>query len=188
MLRNLMLNVGNRNVSGGYLRHKLLPLASKKFSSSSIGSEYGKRPIRIERDLPDPFAERKQNINYLLVYFISITAACAIIFNYEKTRSPVTNSVLFCLRRSQQVKDALGSNIGFQSSWPWVKGSLNSFKGIVDIEFSVSGTKNSGIVHLKATRDSPDKSFKVTLWTLEVNDYENTTIDLRKDPNIKAEF
>lgn len=187
MFRNCLVNFGQRNFTHRVFANKLFPQVFRRFNSNTARAENGKIP-RIERELPDPFAERKQNINYLVVYFVAITVSCAIIFNYEKTRSPVTNSVLFCLRRSQQVKETLGSNIGFQSSWPWIKGTLNSYKGIVDIEFSVSGSKTSGVVHIKASRDSPDKSFRVSLWTLTIDDSQKTVIDLRKDPNINTEF
>ena len=188
MFRNCLVAIGQRNFTQKVFTNKLLWQVSKRYNSSTVRAANGKIPTRIERELPDPFTEKRQNINYLVVYFIAITVSCAIIFNYEKTRSPVTNSVLFCLRRSHQVKETLGSNIGFQSSWPWIKGTLNSYKGIVDIEFSVSGSKTSGVVHLKASRDSPDKSFRVSLWTLTIDDSQKTVIDLRKDPNIDAEF
>lgn len=141
-----------------------------------------KRPVNVDRELPDPFAAKKLNRKYFWVYAVGVTVLCALIFNYEKTRSPIVNSVLYCLRRSEAAKSELGANIGFQSSWPWIWGTLNTVKGNIDIEFDVAGDKNSGKLKLKASRTGKFVPFDVENFSLEVTD--GTTVDLKNDPTM----
>lgn len=145
-------------------------------------------PINIERELPDPFKEKRKNRMYFWVYAIGITALCAIIFNYEKSSSPIVNSVLYCLRRSEQGKKYLGSNIGFKSSWPWILGPLNTVKGNIDIEFDVKGDLQTGKLHLKASRSSKLVPFDLEAFELVINDANHTAVDLMKDPSMDFEL
>lgn len=138
--------------------------------------------------MPDPFAAKKQNRRYFWVYAVGVTVLCALIFNYEKTRSPIVNSVLYCLRRSEKAKAQLGPNIGFQSSWPWIWGTLNTVKGNIDIEFDVSGDTQSGKLRLKANRTAKFVPFDIEHFVLEVNDEARTSIDLTKDPSFDFEL
>lgn len=144
-----------------------------------------RKVVNVDRELPDPFADKKQNRRYFWVYSVGVFVLCALIFNYEKTRSPIINSVLYCLRRSEAAKSRLGANIGFSSSWPWVWGPLNTVKGDIDVEFGVKGDKGRATLRLKATRTLRLVPFDIHHFTLET---EDGMIDLMKDPTFDFEL
>lgn len=127
-------------------------------------------PVTVERELPDPFSSQKQNRNYFWTYGIGVTLACVVIFNYEKTRSPIVNSTLYLLRMSDEVTELLGDNIDFRSPWPWISGTLNTVSGDIDIEFAVKGLKRDGNLKLRATRTSKTQPFDVHEFTLKAGD------------------
>lgn len=140
-----------------------------------------KRQVTVDRELPDPFAARRQEKRYFWAYAVGVTVSLAIIFNYEKTRSPIINSSLYFLRRSAISKSILGDDINFKSSWPWIWGPLNTAKGNIDISFDVSGSKGTATLKLKAKRENKLHPFNVEHFLLEIN---GETYDLRRDPNI----
>lgn len=165
------------------------PMVYQKFTSiphPNVTSADYKPPITVDRELPDPFAKRRTNRRYFVVYAIGITVSCAIIFNYEKSLSPIITSTLYFLRRSQESIDLLGKDIDFSSSWPWISGELNTVKGRIDIKFNVKGSLGTGVVKLNATRESKLHPFDVHLFVLEVdgNDGTKKIVDLTKDPNV----
>lgn len=145
-----------------------------------------KPPVTVDRELPDPFAKKKTNRRYFVVYAIGMTVACAIIFNYEKTQSPIITSTLYFLRRSQESIDLLGKDIDFSSSWPWISGQLNTVQGKIDIKFNVKGSLGTGVVKLRATRESKLHPFDIHMFSLEVDgkDGSKKVVDLTKDPNV----
>ncbi|EDK36037.2 hypothetical protein PGUG_00135 [Meyerozyma guilliermondii ATCC 6260] len=134
-------------------------------------------PVTVERELPDPFVSQKQNRNYFWTYGIGVTLACVIIFNYEKTRSPIVNSTLYLLRMSDEVTSRLGDNIDFKSSWPWISGTLNTVSGDIDIEFAVKGSIRDGMLKLRASRTSKTQPFDVHEFTLTV---DGEVLDLKQ--------
>lgn len=150
---------------------------------SSAHKPLPKRPVVVDREFPDPFEAKRKNRYYFVFYGVGVTLACLIIFNYEKTRSPVINSVLYCLRRSELTRKELGPNINFKSSWPWIWGELNTMQGRVDIQFAIKGDLNEGTLHLKATRESKMHPFDVHEWKLQIKD--GPEIDLLKDPSVE---
>ncbi|RCK58812.1 hypothetical protein Cantr_07310 [Candida viswanathii] len=75
------------------------------------------------------------------------------IFNYEKTESPIVNSTLYFLRRSQDSIDLLD----------WVLISRAVGHG------SRERNKGTGVVKLKATRESKLHPFDVELFVLEID-------------------
>lgn len=145
----------------------------------------GPTPVTVDRELPDPFAAKKQNRLYFWAYGLGVLASCAIIFNYEKTRSPIINSVLYCLRRSNTCSALLGPNINFRNSWPWIWGTLSTAQGNIDIAFDVKGDRGPGTLRLRAARQNRMHPFDIYEWTLEV---DGTTVDLLKDESIEANF
>lgn len=157
-----------------------------RYQSTVQGETKVKTPVTVDREFPDPFKQQKQNRYYFVAYGIGVTLSCIIIFNYEKTRSPVINSVLYCLRRSDKIKNELGNNIDFTSSWPWISGELNTMQGRIDIEFRVGGDRNKGTLKLKATRDSKLEPFNVHEWKLIIDD--GPEIDLKKDTSVEFGF
>lgn len=142
-------------------------------------------PVTVDREFPDPFKAKKQNRRYFLAYGIGVTLACVVIFNYEKTTSPIINSVMYFLRRSENAKQLLGEDIGFKYSWPWIWGTLNTVRGDIDIEFAVQGSQNSGKLKLKASRESKLHPFDIHHWILQINDAQKTQIDLLEDASVE---
>lgn len=140
-----------------------------------------KPPVTIDRELPDPFKEKKRNRWYFIAYGIGVVASLAIIFNYEKTRSPITNSILYFLRRLKIARDELGSGIDFTLSWPWISGELNTVKGNIDILFDVKGANGPGTIKLKCNRSLKLVPFDVEHFVL-VKD--GKLYDLTKDPEV----
>ncbi|OBA23164.1 hypothetical protein METBIDRAFT_38284 [Metschnikowia bicuspidata var. bicuspidata NRRL YB-4993] len=163
------------------LRHASAPAAP-----AEAQPDFSAKTVSLDRELPDPFADKKKNKKYFLLYGVGVAVSCAIIFNYEKTQSPIINSVLYCLRRSEEAKLSLGPNIGFASSWPWVWGELNAVKGIIDVEFKVKGDKQVATLKLKANRENKLVPFEVKHIYLEYPDGKQ--LDLRNDPSIDFEF
>lgn len=142
------------------------------------------RVVTVERELPDPFAGKKQNRAYFVTYGVAITLVCIFIFNYEKTRSPLTNSVMYYIRRSSNASSFLGENINFRDSWPWILGQLNTASGDIDISFAVRGSKNTATLYLKASRESKSHPFKIHHFYLEPHSPDSGRIDLLNDPSI----
>lgn len=142
-----------------------------------------RKPVTVDRDLPDPYAYKKQNRYYFVAYGIGVIVSCAMIFNYEKTTSPIITSTMYFLRRSEIAKRELGDGINYLSSWPWISGELNQVKGRIDIEFNIKGSIKDGKIKLKATRESKLDPFNFEHFLL-VCDTPNgpVTYDLRKDP------
>lgn len=138
-------------------------------------------PVNVDRELPDPFKTKKTNRKLFIIYGIGVTVACAFVFNYEKTSSPVINSVLYILRRSEAVKHELGSNITFRDAYPWISGPLNTVQGNVDVSFRIKGDDLWGIVRLAATRSSKLVPFDVSRFELDLHGDGTKVIDLRSE-------
>lgn len=161
--------------------------SSSSSSTSSTRKERNtKRPVTVARDLPDPFKNKNRNKKYFFGYGIGVLISCIIIFNYEKTTSPILNSVFYFLRRSDVVKQTLGEEIRYKSAWPWISGELNTVKGRIDISFSVTGDKSEGIVRFKASRESKLESFKIHHWELVTHD--GKVIDLKHSDSMDFGF
>lgn len=170
---------GKRTIFNTILKFQPQKLTNDQVKLDVTNHEDYKPPVTLDRELPDPFADKKKNRYYFVVYGIGVVVSCAIIFNYEKTRSPIINSTLYFLRRSSIAKEQLGEGINFASSWPWISGQLNTVQGKIDIEFQVKGSKRSGTLKLKAYRESKLVGFNVDHFILICDD---TTYDLTKDP------
>lgn len=162
-------------------------IVTKKANSSTAIPEY-RPPVTADRELPDPFEAKYRNRRYFLAYAIGVTLACFLIFNYEKLNSPIVNSVLYCLRRSDAVKSSLGDQISFKYAWPWIKGTLNTNKGHIDISFSVKGSSNTGTLYLKASRSSKHEPFDVLRFDLVVDDQQKSVIKLTDDESFDLDM
>lgn len=136
------------------------------------------RQVTVNRELPDPFKSKYENTKYFVTYGIGVLVSCIVIFNYEKTTSPILNSVFYVLRRDPNVTELLGEDIKYKSSWPWISGELNTVTGDIDINFAVKGDKSSGQLYFKATRHSKQSPFRVLHWYLEMPNGDK--IDLKK--------
>ncbi|SCV06227.1 LANO_0H24894g1_1 [Lachancea nothofagi CBS 11611] len=134
------------------------------------------KPLRIERDLPDPTKDRFKNRIQLGLFAVAITVSLACIFNYEKTQSPIVSNSLYHMRRSQAIRDLMGDSIDFDGLVPWVYGNLNQVAGKVNISFYIRGSKDvQGIVKLVADRENKHQEFLIHDWSVSVGD---ETIDL----------
>ena len=167
-------------------------LSTAAGSSSSIPNpkpvEY-KPPVTIDRELPDPFTKRNENRKYFAFYSIAVIIACAVIFNYEKSSSPIVNSTLYFLRRSTIAHEAIGKKIEFASSWPWIRGKLNTVQGIIDIKFKVKGDEQEAWVILHATRESKMHPFEVHKFALEVDSKDaKVEYNLMDDPEFEFDL
>ncbi|KAG0671907.1 cytochrome oxidase assembly protein 1 [Maudiozyma exigua] len=129
------------------------------------------KPMRIDRELPDPRADKKKQWAGFAVFVVAISSALAIIFNYEKTENPIISDTLYQLRKSKITKEWLGENIEFDGIIPWVYGKLNPVAGIINITFYIKGDKNqSGMIRLVADRENRHEEFLIHEWSLTVND------------------
>ena len=125
------------------------------------------RPLRIDRELPDPTTERRKRIAGFLLFSVAIGSALSLIFNYEKTESPIISNTLYYIRRSPAIKNILGESIEFDGIIPWVYGELNSVKGRINITFYIKGDKNvTGTVRLVADRNTHDEEFLIHEWSV----------------------
>jgi cytochrome c oxidase assembly factor 1 len=149
--------------------------------NASTVDAHGKKPMTVERELPDPFKDRNRNRIQFVSFWILMGVSAVLIFNYEKTTSPIVTTTLHFLRRSQIIREVLGDKIDFSSFFPWISGELNQVKGVVNIKFEVSGTKKSGIVRLVADRENKNQDFLIHEWSLTVDD---KTYDLFDDKTV----
>jgi len=120
---------------------------------------YRQRPLPAYKDVRP---KTKRNI----VIFLSIcgawTIAGLIAINYERFASPITASILHEVRKSEQAKSLLGNDIQHRSmhpayrgwyrydGWfrqPWIYGSIQLTKGIIDIAYDVKGSSSSNNLH-----------------------------------------
>lgn len=142
------------------------------------------RPLRVERDLPNPYKDRNRRRVEFLGFSVAIIAALALIFNYEKTESPIVSNTLYHLRRSPAITDLLGENIEFDGIMPWVFGELNQVAGKVNIKFYIKGSKGvSGVVKLVAGREARQDEFLIQEWSLTTKDKK---IDLLSENEIRT--
>ncbi|CAI4064309.1 hypothetical protein SKDZ_09G0150 [Saccharomyces kudriavzevii ZP591] len=125
------------------------------------------RPLRVNRELPDPTRERKKRILGFVAFSVAMGSALSLIFNYEKTESPIISNTLYHIRRSPATRNILGESIEFDGIIPWVYGELNSVKGRINITFYIKGDKNvSGTVRLVADRNTHDEEFLIHEWSV----------------------
>ncbi|KAJ2777978.1 cytochrome oxidase assembly protein 1 [Coemansia linderi] len=117
-------------------------------------SAHAKNPaFAVERDLPAP-KNRKREIGLFLV-FATITwgGGSIIAFNYQRMTSTPVTAALFTARHNDQVREVLGSQLNFTSSFPWISGDISHLKGFVEVEFDVVGDKGvPGRLVLKSRR------------------------------------
>ncbi|CAI4064322.1 Coa1p SKDI_09G0140 [Saccharomyces kudriavzevii IFO 1802] len=125
------------------------------------------RPLRVDRELPDPTRERKKRILGFVAFSVAMGSALSLIFNYEKTESPIISNTLYHIRRSPATRNILGESIEFDGIIPWVYGELNSVKGRINITFYIKGDKNvSGTVRLVADKNTHDEEFLIHEWSV----------------------
>ncbi|CCF57861.1 hypothetical protein KAFR_0D02140 [Kazachstania africana CBS 2517] len=157
---------------------------SRSFITTGARLNVEKPPLRIERELPNPFADRKKHMWQLVGFSVTMALTLSLIFNYEKTQNPIIDTTLHQLRGSNITRNILGENIQFDGLVPWVYGKLNPVAGKVDIKFYIKGTKDKvGTIKLIADRNNHNEEFLIHEWSLTVDDQkydlltENLTIN-----------
>lgn len=156
-----------------------------RYNATSTSPPPSSPVVSLNKELPDPFVRQKRNRIYFVCYGIGVVVSCLVIFNFEKTNSPIITSAFFFMRRLSLVADALGNDIEYALSYPWISGPLNTVKGNIDISFEVKGSKGTGTVRLKATRTLKITPFDVRHFVLETHGKHPQVIDLAADPAIE---
>ncbi|CCH61234.1 hypothetical protein TBLA_0E01790 [Henningerozyma blattae CBS 6284] len=142
-------------------------------------SDNAGKKMTIDCELPDPTKGKRRQQLALGGFIVAIAASLAIIFNYEKTESPIVTHTFYYLRRSPKSKELLGENIAFAGIVPWVYGELNQVAGNINISFYVKGDKNiPGEVKLVADRKNRNEEFLIHEWSLTA---DGKTINLLSD-------
>jgi len=89
-----------------------------------------------------------------------------------------------------RARELLGDEIYFAQRIPWIWGKIDSLHGIVDIEFSVKGTKSTGLMKFKCTRPKGNTFFQTDHWNLQLEN--GTVIDLigheTTDPMVRSDL
>lgn len=173
-----LITISTKTSSFSFL--SLYPLINKsvisnaRYNSTSTPStiKYGK-PLRIDRELPDPTKEQRKLMASFILFGGIMVTALAVIFNYEKTENAIVTNTLYQLRRSEKIRDLIGENIEFDGLIPWVYGQLNPMAGKVNIRFYIKGNKNkSGEIKLVADRSNKDQEFLIHEWSLTVDEQQ----------------
>lgn len=109
--------------------------------------------------------------------FLLAIAACSVaIFNYQKSSSPVISATLYALRTSPKARAILGDEIYFKSQIPWISGEMNQLHGVIDISFSVKGSKGTAVMRFASRRPTSKGMFETNEWSLQTED--GTWVDL----------
>ncbi|KAL6936650.1 hypothetical protein ACO0R3_000249 [Hanseniaspora guilliermondii] len=154
---------------------------NKRFNSNAITA---KKPITINRTLPDPLTAKKKNkprkFAIGLLYIAGMYAGAELIFNNERSDNASVNNTLLELRRNKKFRDLLGNNIRLDGFIvPWIYGTLNQVKGNVDIYFYVIGTKNKRAkVFFKAEKQPDELNFNVVHWYFYLEDEPDIKYDI----------
>jgi cytochrome c oxidase assembly factor 1 len=120
-----------------------------------------KRFQRQPRPLP-AYSDVRPKTGRNTAIFLCLCGAWAIgsivAINYERSVSPVTASVLHEVRKSSKANELLGNDIQHRAShpeyrrlsrfdsWmgqPWISGSIQLTKGVIDISFDVKGSSRT---------------------------------------------
>ncbi|KAJ1911034.1 cytochrome oxidase assembly protein 1 [Tieghemiomyces parasiticus] len=133
---------------------------------SSTAANEGGRPLSIERELPQIKSHRTWKYlglaGGLAIWVVGMGAA----FNYQRLSSTAVTNTLFVARHHPAAIEALGEPITFAYGWPWISGTINQLKGIVEIEFGVRGSRAAGQLLVKTYRQGQqwsDQVFQIRL-------------------------
>ncbi|KAI0205753.1 DUF1783-domain-containing protein [Astrocystis sublimbata] len=136
---------------------------------------------RPDRELPN--VNEFRWLRTFPIFVVLIVISSLAIFNYQKLSSPVVASTLYSLRTNKRARELLGDEIYFKHQIPYISGEMNQIRGRIDIQFSVKGTRSTGVMRFASNRPSPKGMFETVEWTLEMPD--GTRVDLmdgQEDP------
>ncbi|RYP52378.1 hypothetical protein DL769_010690 [Monosporascus sp. CRB-8-3] len=123
---------------------------------------------RPDRELPN--IEGSRWARTLPLFALVMAASSVAIFNYQKLSSPVVASTMYALRTSRRARDYLGDEVQFRRQIPWISGTMNQLRGVIDISFAVKGTRGTGTMRFASHRPSARAIFETTEWSLETED------------------
>ncbi|ETS78765.1 hypothetical protein PFICI_08618 [Pestalotiopsis fici W106-1] len=131
---------------------------------------------RADRELPSVESVSFRWSRTFPIFAVLVTISSLAIFNYQKMSSPTVASTMYALRTSQRAREYLGDEIYFAQQIPWISGTMNQLRGVIDISFRVRGSRNEGVMRFCSFRPGPKAMFETTEWSLETKDGQ--TIDL----------
>jgi cytochrome c oxidase assembly factor 1 len=109
---------------------------------------------RSDRALPSINTSSWHIYRSLPLFIVILGASTLGIFNYQKSSSSVVTSSLYALRVNPTAREVLGDEIYFKHQIPWIWGSIDQLHGRIDVQFSVKGSRGSGMMTFKSVRSS----------------------------------
>jgi cytochrome c oxidase assembly factor 1 len=125
---------------------------------------------RADRELPKYVPWWMVWVKTLPLFAALLTVSALGIFNYQKLSSSTVASILYALRTNPQVREVLGGEIYFRDRVPWITGTMNQLKGVIDIGFGVKGKRGKGYVRFRSFRQGRRGFFETKEWSLELED------------------
>jgi cytochrome c oxidase assembly factor 1 len=141
LIKRLPLNSIVKGSSNLRFLSTQFPLKNIPTPTDPISHE--KIPFAIERELPEIPNNRNKYIAYAILGVLGWVGALGVLTNYQKQNTSITNSTLFICKYEPNSVEALGEEIDFQQSWPWISGYINHLKGKIDISYWVKGSKGN---------------------------------------------
>ncbi|KAI7829106.1 cytochrome oxidase assembly protein 1, partial [Kickxella alabastrina] len=107
----------------------------------------------VERELLGPKSRKREVGIFIAVAAVTWGLGTVIAFNYQRMTSTPVTAALFTARHNEEIRRELGSQLNFNSAFPWISGDISHLKGFVEVEFDVVGDKGVvGHLVLKSRR------------------------------------
>lgn len=123
----------------------------------------------VNRPLPDVMGQRNKQRKYFAMFCGVMALSLFGMVKYEAANSPIVTSTLAALRRSQLCEEAVGPNVHFTSSMPWISGSAGIAKDVVDFSYSVAGDNGTATVRFRAVKVPFELRYVVENWSITPN-------------------
>lgn len=168
-----MARVGLRHF-GGQSRAVPKGVLTERIADRPLPGKFLPQGIESDKDTnkaTDPYKGRKKALLTIPLFLVVLISAGAGFFNYQKLSTSVVASTLYSARINSKCRDVLGDEIQFKHYIPWIWGSINQLHGKIDIEFSVKGKKDWGVLRYKCRRYGGKGGRYVTMvWELVGSD------------------
>lgn len=102
----------------------------------------------------------------LPVFAVLIVISSLAMFNHQKSSSSVVSATLYALRTSPRARELLGDDIYFRRRVPYIAGDLKPVQGVIDLSFSVRGSRGWGVMTFRSIRPSAKGMFETEEWSL----------------------
>lgn len=120
----------------------------------------------VDKPLPDVLGKQRQSRRYFLTFCGLMALSLAGMVKYEAANSPIVTSTLQALRRSPLTLEALGPNIRFCSSMPWISGNSGIAKEVVDFSYEAQGDLASATVRFRAVKVPYELRYNMEKWSI----------------------